>query len=799
MRRPWIVYVSLATAVGCKGTDALRPASRAPAGAAFAISDGAHFSPSKPGNPDFFFLPPMVPDPSRSPNFDKGAFNANLTPTVDICEIDATTAEQVNAGAPCRSAGYVASFQLGPRDIKPGDDEDGGFEGNESGEPYYHLKWMLPKPPKVFYKIRVRVGAKRLGFADVMRGEGEDDEVRNVSTGDLVPVKGGKLAINFRIERYALCETPGTGPCASAAVDLTTGGTVTLTLPFSTAPSGISIPAQPAGSPKVTITVQTCPNLNDRVLDLPTFGSCVRVTADPPLPPSGFVNAATVFICDLTNSLPGRVASPAQESRLTMHKLDIGEGGPVVTALPHAGGCPTRTALAAPSFGRLMREVARGEWKSAFGQLAGLAGPRSLYATGFLDQGGGGVVPDLSDFQFALPAKMLKVAGDNQSGPAGARLPVNPKVLVTDLGNEPVRGARVTFATSFGSVTPTTVLTGADGSAEAAWTLRAALVGRNVLVASGRGIAGSDFFGPRKTLNPERPQGIDPFQPIQSFFDGVTVGGGVLVRKGSQTFTATGFFSDGFEAAGWAGTAFWNRSTLLSGTTAIGNAAFPGYVDLAPGDASAGKMPAPKTGAYASWYGVPSAGNYIGTQLAGDGSKSGGTGTAPNTGVLTSPDIVLPSEIGFSPTLRFDTWWEIESVNPSLFDIMRISVQDVGTGVITSLGVLNPARDPGPIQSGPSIPFTSAGLNAPPAWVPVTVSLNAFRGKTVRLLFTFDTRDARYNGFRGWLIDNVRVAGEVVAPSFSRQGSLLAPQQPSLQVTAGSGSLNPELPPKPRP
>ena len=167
--------------------------------------------------------------------------------------------------------------------------------------------------------------------------------------------------------------------------------------------------------------------------------------------------------------------------------------------------------------------------------------------------------------------------------------------------------------------------------------------------------------------------------------------------------------------------------------------------------------------------------------------------------MLTSPDIVLPSEIGFSPTLRFDTWWEIESVNPSLFDIMRISVQDVGTGVITSLGVLNPARDPGPIQSGPSIPFTSAGLNAPPAWVPVTVSLNAFRGKTVRLLFTFDTRDARYNGFRGWLIDNVRVAGEVVAPSFSRQGSLLAPQQPSLQVTAGSGSLNPELPPKPRP
>jgi len=48
------------------------------------ISDGAHG-----GNPDFFFLPPMVPNPVNNPNFEQGKFNATLGPslTVEICEL----------------------------------------------------------------------------------------------------------------------------------------------------------------------------------------------------------------------------------------------------------------------------------------------------------------------------------------------------------------------------------------------------------------------------------------------------------------------------------------------------------------------------------------------------------------------------------------------------------------------------------------------------------------------------------------------------------------------------------------
>ena len=38
---------------------------------------------------DFFFLPPMMPDPSGHSNFDDGAFNARLGPTVSICQLAA--------------------------------------------------------------------------------------------------------------------------------------------------------------------------------------------------------------------------------------------------------------------------------------------------------------------------------------------------------------------------------------------------------------------------------------------------------------------------------------------------------------------------------------------------------------------------------------------------------------------------------------------------------------------------------------------------------------------------------------
>src|SRR5690606_37458134 len=84
------------------------------------------------------------------------------------------------------------------------------------------------------------------------------------------------------------------------------------------------------------------------------------------------------------------------------------------------------------------------------------------------------------------------------------------------------------------------------------------------------------------------------------------------------------------------------------------------------------------------------------------------------------------------------------------------------------LGRLNPFQDP-ELSDRDMIPFTSGGFNRPPVWRPVQFDLSAYRGQTVRLLFRFSTEDPYYNGFRGWLIDDVRVTNEVVIPGV--QGS----------------------------
>ncbi|HVG44590.1 MAG TPA: leishmanolysin-related zinc metalloendopeptidase [Longimicrobium sp.] len=66
-----------------------------------------------------------------------------------------------------------------------------------------------------------------------------------------------------------------------------------------------------------------------------------------------------------------------------------------------------------------------------------------------------------------------KVSGDQQSGTAGAALPVQVRVRVLDRLGSPVAGQSVTFTVTQGggSLSSTTVVTGADGGAGTTWTL----------------------------------------------------------------------------------------------------------------------------------------------------------------------------------------------------------------------------------------------------------------------------------------------------------------------------------------
>ncbi|WP_180049974.1 carboxypeptidase regulatory-like domain-containing protein [Acinetobacter sp. YH12144] len=183
-------------------------------------------------------------------------------------------------------------------------------------------------------------------------------------------------------------------------------------------------------------------------------------------------------------------------------------------------------------------------------------------------------------------------------------------------------------------------------------------------------------------------------------------------------------------------------------------------VRLAPNDQSQGKVPEPLQGNTAYWYGDKVNGNFIGA--LSDSSTAlefdGGTSNTHNMGELISPVINL-SQYQAPLSLSFKTWWEIESVNPNNqgFDLMNILVSTDGGNSFKTLARLNPLADPSSAYERAPIPYSNLGFNLAPAAVQQeAISLDEYAGKAnVQLKFQFRTVDQLYNGFRGWMIDDV--------------------------------------------
>jgi hypothetical protein len=605
----------------------------------------------------------------------------------------------------------------------------------------YQFDWTVPAGPPAgtrHYRVFIQTGtaptAVILGYADVKTAAtskalkpNDPDQFVAITYGSVLPIK-------FRITDA--CEDQD---CGGGSIDTQQGGTSYHTDDNGETVGGITIPPTPGGG-IVTISFATCPDLP---IDNPRFGSCI--TVDALEGGEEYAGAGVAFVCDAEEAATG--LSPAQQELLTLHRK---HGIDPVEALPHAADqCPT--VITVGSVKGLLRALVRGKWKKAGQQLAGLVAPRPLYARR-LDAGAGGAIFDggFSDFQFALPATIELVAGDDQVALAGSNLPVDPTVIVKDFLGNPVAGATVHFSTADGSAVPTPQTTGANGLASADWTLGPpGNLGQSQLIASGYGLAASNANGPRGT--------VDPFLPLMDhapFNDG-SAGPAFALDTGKVIFSATPV--EGFEtASGWTEGGFWHRSTLAG----IINQAFTdGLVSLAPNDGSAGAMPAPFAGTYSYWYGTEGGadnGNYIGPRSGNNanGSLSGGESTVANAGTLSSPAFIVPAD----GVLRFETWWEIESVDAHIFDLMTVRVEEVGVGT-TDLGTLNPAVD---ANGTANQPFTTNGFNTAPGWIGVGQSLSAYAGKTVKLHFDFNTGDINYNGFRGWLLDNVRVVPEPV-------------------------------------
>src|SRR6266849_2435113 len=80
MKRAVALVLGIALAAACRDERLVQPV-RTP-GISAVVMDGAHS-----GDPEFFFLPPLVADPSGDPHFDAGKFDATLSPTVEACEL----------------------------------------------------------------------------------------------------------------------------------------------------------------------------------------------------------------------------------------------------------------------------------------------------------------------------------------------------------------------------------------------------------------------------------------------------------------------------------------------------------------------------------------------------------------------------------------------------------------------------------------------------------------------------------------------------------------------------------------
>lgn len=165
-----------------------------------------------------------------------------------------------------------------------------------------------------------------------------------------------------------------------------------------------------------------------------------------------------------------------------------------------------------------------------------------------------------------------------------------------------------------------------------------------------------------------------------------------------------------------------------------------------------------------------------------EGVLNGGTSLTANGGAIVSPTIDLSNESG-PLALTFKNWWEIEAVNPNEdgFDLMIISVTTDAGNTWNDIARLNPLSDPvgGDEESREPLPYSNRGFNKAPEWlVQEPISLSEFAGESINIKFTFYTKDNLFNGFRGWLVDDVNVyRGEGTFPRYR------APINPSEYVS----------------
>src|SRR6266480_4140718 len=243
----WLVATSLLAVAACS-SDRNPTAPRNPP--AFDISDAVHDG----GTPGFFFLPPLVAQPTTG-----GAFDADivtLNPQVAICDItlgpDADCGGSSEGATPAiivYTTTSTPAITVAPTAAAYSVSWDTKLEGFVTGHTYRA------------HVAAGGIGARReLGFADVLLTT-SPGQVKDLATGDLISLNDGRtLPIRSRIESGI----PGTIVVTAASASIPTDGTdlITATLqdlhgaPLAGATVAWSVTADPgtAGTPPLDVT-----------------------------------------------------------------------------------------------------------------------------------------------------------------------------------------------------------------------------------------------------------------------------------------------------------------------------------------------------------------------------------------------------------------------------------------------------------------------------------------------------------------------------------------------------------------
>jgi len=409
-----------------------------PPGPSKIISDGAHG-----GNKDFFFLPPLVSDPSHDPNFEPGQFNATLASslTVEVCQLATAPVDAQGQPVVTDCAANVplkAKFPAGTVTLQNPPD---GF---------YQVVWHVGESNldvTKFYRIKVLVegASEPFGVADV-DPVSSMKELRNARTGETIPLnENSTLPIKFRIEHgggsvlcgdAALCfstTVSNSSPTGSQTVTVDGGAGSVAGARF---PNGW-LPAD--GPQNVVVTIaQVDIGTTDPVtgestkpchlgLRLQQFPGCFNFSTTPQLAPIDrtgreFATPVTVAVC---YSLQG--SRDPREKYAEMYSSGPNEPP---HALPDASdegilSAATRNCSApevigsAPSTG--VSQLARASWRKIRTGVGSIFGVKTAYG---VDLGLGGISTAFSNIGPAISATIEPVGSTEitRTGPGNVQV-----------------------------------------------------------------------------------------------------------------------------------------------------------------------------------------------------------------------------------------------------------------------------------------------------------------------------------------------------------------------------------------